>query len=135
MTSIKFVVKSAQHRSTNLHLHHCSTQHPSKIFFLPSHIVYMLCFVLFGHVPSLFESHRCAHAQAATAIPTAIFARWPFANRALHGAHSPMSTTHNFCLSLTAHYPFSWPTPLAKQFRVMGDDCCSAPDTEPDCIA
>ena len=56
--------------------------------------MYILCFVLFGHVPSLFEPHRCAHAQAATAIPTAVFARWPFADRALHGAHSPMSATH-----------------------------------------
>ena len=90
----KLMIKGAQHRLTVLHIHYYS-QDSSKIFFLPSHIVYILCFVLFGHVPSLFESHRCAHAQAATAIPTAIFARWPFANRALHGAHSPMSTTHN----------------------------------------
>ena len=110
MTSIKLIIKGAQHRLTFLHIHYYS-QDSSKIFFLPSHIVYMLGFVLFGHVPSLFESHRCAHAQAATAIPTAVFARCPLRIEPCMVPIAQCLLPTTLCPSLTAHYPLpiAWP--------------------------
>ena len=110
MTNIKLIIKGAQHRLTVLHIHYYS-QDSSKIFFLPSHIVYILCFVLFGHVPSLFESHRCAHAQAATAIPTAIFARCPLRIEPCMVPIAQCLLPTTLCPSLTAHYPLptAWP--------------------------
>ena len=110
MTSIRFIIKSAQ-LVLQTFIFTTIRQEPTKIFLLPSHIVYVLCFVLLGHVPSLFGPHRCAQTRAATAIPAAIVARCllriehcivPIAQRLL-------PTT--LCSSLTAHYPLpiAWP--------------------------
>ena len=113
MTSIEFIIKSAQHRSTNLHLHYYSTQEPSNIFFLPSHIVYVMCFLLFGHIPSLslFEPHRCAQAKTAAAIPAAIVARCPLRIKHCIEPIAQCLLPTTLCPSITAHYPLpiAWP--------------------------
>ena len=111
MTSIKLIIKGAQHRLTVLHIHYYS-QDSSKIFFLPSHIVYILCFVLFGHVPPLslnpivVHMHKRQQQYQLQSLPVGPLRIEPCM---VPIAQCLLPTT--LCPSLTAHYPLpiAWP--------------------------